>query len=57
MTLPEYIGYAIAILLIGLGAARFIYARLERDTPDTGDDCRQIDIIKRGQVCPWTLRE
>lgn len=46
-----------AIIIAGLTATVIITVLVDRwarpQSADTGDDTRTIDILKRGEVCPW----
>ena len=40
--------------IISVDALTAIVDRFQhRNDPETGDDCRQIDVLKRGEIIPW----
>jgi hypothetical protein len=43
----------IAFLAAGYGIATFLEKLAAPQYPDTQDDPRAIDILRRGQICPW----
>lgn len=55
MTLLLTVATLLAVAIVTALIDRWARARRRRCSrlPETGDDTRQVDILKRGQVCPW----
>jgi len=43
------VGFIISVAALTAIVDRFQH----RNDPETGDDCRQIDVLKRGEIIPW----
>lgn len=58
-TLILTVALLLAAAIITACIDRWSHARRQtRDRlPDTGDACREIDVLKRGVICPWPRAE